>query len=504
MKNDNVAIIPCRGGSKSIPRKNIKDLCGKPLMVWTIEAAKQAEYIDRIIVSTDDDEIAKVATDNDVEVLMRPAELAADDTPTEPVLVHAVEQLGLKSADYITLLQATSPLRGYGAIDKCFRNVYATGADSGLTVCAYDYFHGWQGVMRDGVYEPITRQRVFSQEADKTYCENGAVYVFKPGVLYYYDNRLGGRIAATVMNGIDSLELDTPDEWFVCERLLPTRIPVPERYYSTREVAADNTGKIVDKSRPHVEDRLIDINENIGIQVFDESYYINTIDPDGVQRDLEKEQERKQEDCKDEIAFINAHVPRGGDVFDVGCGFGFLLDALRDDIGKFGCEISEYAGAIAHKKHDGVRTSDFTSDYMMPGAFYDVIVLYHVIEHMTDPIKAIQKVWRLLKDDGYLVISTPDFESHCAKRFGDNYRLLHDQTHISLFSTDSLKQMLLDCGFDIVDIKHPYWDTRYFTKENTDRLFDTSKMSPPFVGNIVTIYARKTGNTYGAWRRDYE
>jgi CMP-N-acetylneuraminic acid synthetase/SAM-dependent methyltransferase len=430
-------------------------------MVWTIEAAKQARLIDRIIVSTDDDEIAKVA---------------ADDTPTEPVLVHAIDELGLKSADYIVLLQATSPLRGYGVIDECIRTVKATDADSGLTVCAYDYFHGWQGNIRDDEFRPITRQRVFSQEAGKTYCENGAVYVCKPEVLYYYKNRLGGVIAATVMNGIDSLELDTLAEWFVCERLLPTRIPAPERYYKTRQLAADD---------------------------FDKGYYHQT-DPDGVKRDLEQEKERKQEDCKDEIAFINEHVPSEGNVLDIGCGFGFLLDGLRDDMFKFGCELSEYSGAVAHKKHEGVWIGEFIDDYMASDSLCHAIVMYHVIEHMKEPIKAIQKVWRLLKDDGYLVIGTPDFDSHCARRFGDNYRLLHDQTHISMFSTDSLKQMLIDCGFDIVDIKHPYWNTRYFTQENLERLFDTTKVSPPFVGNIVTIYARKTDNPYGAWARDYE
>ena len=88
-------------------------------------------------------------------------------------------------------------------------------------------------------------------------------------------------------------------------------------------------------------------------------------------------------------------------------------------------------------------------------------------------------------------MTTPNFDSGVARRFGKNYRLLHDKTHISLFSDCGLKQLLEDYGFFIDRIDYPFFETEYFTKENLLRLFDTQKVSPPFYGNVMTIYARK-------------
>src|SRR5476649_611625 len=108
-----LGIIPARGGSKGVPGKNILPLAGKPLIVWTIEAAKASGAIDRLVVSTDDEAIAAVARDFGVEVRIRPAALAADDTPTRPVLEHVVKELEGEGEvfDAMVTLQPTSPLR---------------------------------------------------------------------------------------------------------------------------------------------------------------------------------------------------------------------------------------------------------------------------------------------------------------------------------------------------------------------------------------------------------
>lgn len=113
-----LAIIPARGGSKGIPKKNIKPLNGKPLIAWTIEEAKKSVYIDKLIVSTDCEEILEVAKEFGAEVpFKRPAELAQDDTPSVELILHAIDYLS--GYDYITLLQPTSPLRVVKDIDQC-------------------------------------------------------------------------------------------------------------------------------------------------------------------------------------------------------------------------------------------------------------------------------------------------------------------------------------------------------------------------------------------------
>ena len=88
-------------------------------------------------------------------------------------------------------------------------------------------------------------------------------------------------------------------------------------------------------------------------------------------------------------------------------------------------------------------------------------------------------------------MGTPDFDSGCARRFGNNFRLLHDKTHVSLFSDFSLKELLEDTGFVVDKIEYPFFDTKYFTKENLLKVFDTSTVSPAFYGNIMTLYVRK-------------
>jgi CMP-N-acetylneuraminic acid synthetase len=120
-----LAIITARGGSKGLPRKNIRPLLGKPLIVWTIEQAKKSKYLDRIVVSTEDSEIAEISSSYGVEVLKRPYELAQDTTPSSDVIIHVIETIekeGYKY-DFIVLLQPTSPLRKENDIDDAIEKM---------------------------------------------------------------------------------------------------------------------------------------------------------------------------------------------------------------------------------------------------------------------------------------------------------------------------------------------------------------------------------------------
>jgi N-acylneuraminate cytidylyltransferase len=222
---ETLAIIPARGGSKGIPRKNVLPLLGKPLIVWTIEAAQQAALVSRIVVSTDDDEIAEVARAAGAEVIMRPAELAGDTIPTEPVVLHVVETLREREGyapDLLALLQCTSPLRGAEVIDAGIRLLLETGCDCMLTVAPIAHWHlrGEIGPQGEWWAEYNFTDRGFTQEHVQKYSENGALYVLRREVLETYGNRLGGDARALVMDWAHSVDIDRPEDFALAEKLM--------------------------------------------------------------------------------------------------------------------------------------------------------------------------------------------------------------------------------------------------------------------------------------------
>lgn len=210
-------------------------------------------------------------------------------------------------------------------------------------------------------------------------------------------------------------------------------------------------------------------------------------DPDGKVRNRLEERGQYLGDVKAEIDYLNSLV--AGRILDIGCGPGWMLAALSGNWDKYGAEISLLAVTGARRLlPEATIQADFTE---YADGFFDVIVMHHVIEHMTEPVEAMRTVSRILRPGGILLLGTPDFDSPVARRFGKNYRLLHDPTHISLFTRDSMRELLLDTGFVIDRVEYPFFETRHFTEENLMRLFDTTKVSPPFVGNFMTFYARK-------------
>lgn len=226
MKKPNVlAIIPARGGSKGIPRKNIKLLAGKPLIAYTIEAALKAKALSRVVVSTEDNEIAGISARYGAEVIKRPGVLAVDTAPTEPVLMHVVKYLKKKEGyfpDFVVLLQLTSPLRNTAIIDDCMRKILNEKLDSVLTVCEDKHFiWALKGEKLTANYNYKKRPR--RQDYKNNYRENGAVYVTKTGLLMKVKNRLAGKIGIVVMEPEDSIEIDSEFDFWLTEQLLRYR-----------------------------------------------------------------------------------------------------------------------------------------------------------------------------------------------------------------------------------------------------------------------------------------
>ncbi|WAC44799.1 acylneuraminate cytidylyltransferase family protein [Pseudomonas sp. SL4(2022)] len=206
-----LGLITARGGSKGIPRKNLVQVGDKPLIAWTIEAARNSELLDRLVLSTDDEEIAAVAHDFGCEVpFMRPPELAADVSGSAEVVLDCLKRL--PGYDYLVLLQPTSPLRAVEDIDGAIRTCLDGDAPACVSVCDVEESPFWMYTLEpNGSLKPILANRYARrQELPPVYVLNGAVYI--ADTHWFATNRgfLGDGTVAYVMPRSRSLDIDTP------------------------------------------------------------------------------------------------------------------------------------------------------------------------------------------------------------------------------------------------------------------------------------------------------
>jgi len=206
-----LAIIPARGGSKRLPRKNILDLSGRPMISWSIDAGLKSKYIDKVVVSSDDDEILDVAKKFKAETVKRPGELASDIATSNDVVKHTLENI--EEHDYIVLLQPTSPLRNYKHIDEAIKLLEKKSADAIISVCKTDHTPLWSNTLQeDGSLESFIKDEVIdkrSQDLKDYYRLNGAIYIckrdnfLKEETLFLKEN-----IYAYIMDKESSIDID--------------------------------------------------------------------------------------------------------------------------------------------------------------------------------------------------------------------------------------------------------------------------------------------------------
>ena len=218
-----LAIITARGGSKGIPRKNIKLLAGKPLIAWTIEEAKKSKYIDRLILSSEDDEIIKVAKEWGCEVpFVRPKELAKDETKSIDVVLHAIQEVKEKY-NLICLLQPTSPLRTYVDIDNCLELSSFNAGWNAVSVTEVDkdplfFFE------HDGAYLKANNLNanfnIRRQDLNKKYYVNGAIYINDIEDLMYRKAFITFNTIGYIMPKIRSIDIDNMFDFDLCEFII--------------------------------------------------------------------------------------------------------------------------------------------------------------------------------------------------------------------------------------------------------------------------------------------
>ncbi len=235
-----IGIIPARGGSKGIPRKNIKALCGKPLILYTIEEAKKSRLLSKIFVSTEDPEIKQIALQAGVEVIDRPAEFAQDKSPTLPVLQHAVEALEKRNeksekVDMIVLLQPTALFKRAEEIDQAIQQFINSNADSLISLSPTPaHFHPlWQKEIDehnknrvcnlDGTPLNDDKRAVRRQDLPQTYWKNGQLYIMKRDTLMKKQRLFGDHCIPFVIYRSDIINLDTEEDFAYAEYLLNSK-----------------------------------------------------------------------------------------------------------------------------------------------------------------------------------------------------------------------------------------------------------------------------------------
>ncbi len=278
MKNKKIiAIIPARGDSKAIPKKNIINFCGKPLIAWSIEQALHSSYISEVFVSSDDDEILSISKKIGAKIIKRPKEIATDTSTSEEALLHAVnhiEKTNNKKIDMVVFFQATSPLRTSADIDSAIEFFVSKKADSLFSAARLDDFCIWEdirGKLKSTTFDYKNRGR--RQDRRPCYLENGSIYIFKPKIIKQYNNRLGGKMVFYEMPFWKSYEIDSEENIEICEYYMRSRIlkgrRISAELKNIRLIVYDFDGVLTDNKVTLREDGLesVVVNRSDGLAI---------------------------------------------------------------------------------------------------------------------------------------------------------------------------------------------------------------------------------------------
>ena len=218
------AIILARGGSTGIPGKNIINFCGKPLLAWTVQQCLNAEGVDDVWVSSDDERILEVAHQYGAKTILRPKNISGNQAVSESGWLHALEQIehSTSPVDLVVAPQVTSPLREPQDISSALQDIQMKELDSLLTVVEVEDFFIWR-LTNQGCPESVNydyHNRKLRQFIEKRFLENGSFYIFSPKILRKYKNRIGEKVGFKVMEKYKMFQIDTIEDIILCEIIM--------------------------------------------------------------------------------------------------------------------------------------------------------------------------------------------------------------------------------------------------------------------------------------------
>jgi len=461
-----LAILPLRSGSKRIKDKNIRVVGYYPLFYHIIKTCLLVPEIEKIIVSTDSLEYKRLVesyfgNEARVKVSIRPQNISSDNTKTEDVIQQILNKKKyFNNYKYVALVQATTPLTRPEDIKTAISEIVNNDYNSVFSVAKSDRFY--LNDMSQLLVRPMTQNKL-----PELY-ETGCFWLINIKAFIETNNRIIKPYSYVTVDEKFALDIDDQNDMILADKILSEKVRSLERkYFQSRDMNKTN------------------INE----------YFDEHKDPDGNIRNILFEKESRIEFAKDEINFINTQLKddeseHRSKLLSIGLGGGYAEELISSRFIKYAIEPDTAASAIASEKVDFIYNDSF-ENVEFDSEFFDVIFAHHVIEHIKNPILFIKKISKILKIGGKLVIGTPNFDSAAARRYGKNFRLLNDPTHISLFSEVGLRELLEDYGFLINYVDYPYFKTKFFNKEDLLKMLDQDGVSPPFYGSIMTFYATK-------------
>jgi CMP-N,N'-diacetyllegionaminic acid synthase len=222
LKKNIIVIILARGGSKGVPKKNLKKICGKPLVSWTIEHAIHTKGISSVWLSSDSDQILKVGKNYGINLIKRPKNISKDSSSSVSGWIHAINLIEKnEKIDIVIALQPTSPLRESKDIEKGLKEFQKNQYDSMFSGADIGDFYIWkkQNMLLKSInYNYKNRKR--RQEIEPQYVENGSFFIFTPKIIKKYNNQLGGKIGISLMEFWKSFQIDDADDIEFCETIM--------------------------------------------------------------------------------------------------------------------------------------------------------------------------------------------------------------------------------------------------------------------------------------------
>ena len=449
------AVIPIRSNSKRFPDKNIQMTNGYPLFYFQFHELKKSNQFTDIIISSDSERYLELAKAYGASVHKRSEYSSSDEASSESALEEVIKDYNLQDSDWIFLCQATNPFNNQTYIEEACSLIESKKYNSLMTRIE---------TRRFDVDEILEGKRVREQEREPKYLETGLFWAINIKKFKEKKSRVIEPIAYVDISKNDDFDIDCKEDYsFIRNKLLA----ITKNY-----------------------DGLF---KKIELRTDDEDYFRYTTDPDGNKRNLINEDEGRCDFAKNEISFLDKLLLPNMKLLDIGCGTMAITKKYKEEsIELWGVEPDKEAGKIGSDRANKFFIDIFENvQDKIPNNYFDVIFAFHVIEHIQDPIAFIEQLNKKIKVGGMLIIATPDFDCAMARKYKDKFRLLHDPTHISLFSNDSLTSLINENGFKIDKKDFPYFESKWFTKDNLLKVFEDDIVSPPFYGNVMTFYCIK-------------